>query len=56
MIDYYPQKLFDWFVQEVANMRRKGDVEGSVEAFGQQRLWQVYRSCRAADKSDVHER
>ena len=26
-IDYYPQKLFDWFVKEVANMRRKGDVE-----------------------------
>ena len=26
-IDYVPQKIFDWFVQEVANMRRKGDVE-----------------------------
>ena len=26
-IDYIPQKIFDWFVQEVANMRRKGDVE-----------------------------
>ena len=22
-IDYYPQKLFDWFVKEVATMRRK---------------------------------
>ena len=27
MIDYIPQKIFDWFVQEVANMRRKGDAE-----------------------------
>ena len=26
-IDYIPQRIFDWFVQEVANMRRKGDVE-----------------------------
>ena len=26
-IDYYPQKTFSWFVNEVANMRRKGDVE-----------------------------
>ena len=41
----------DWFVQEVANMRRKGDVEAekssphrSVQAFGQQCLRQVYRS------------
>ena len=25
-IDYYPQKLFDWLVQEVTSMRRKGDV------------------------------
>ena len=25
-IDYIPQKIFDWFVREVANMRRKGDV------------------------------
>ena len=26
-IDYRPQKIFDWFVQEVANKRRQGDVE-----------------------------
>ena len=26
-IDYIPRKVFKWFVQEVANMRRKGDVE-----------------------------
>ena len=26
-IDYIPRKIFNWFVQEVANMRRKGDVE-----------------------------
>ena len=26
-IDYMPRKTFSWFVQEVANMRRKGDVE-----------------------------
>ena len=26
-IDYIPQKIFDWFVKEVANMRRKGDAE-----------------------------
>ena len=26
-IDYIPQRIFNWFVQEVANMRRKGDVE-----------------------------
>ena len=26
-IDYIPKKIFDWFVQEVANMRRKGDVQ-----------------------------
>ena len=26
-IDYYPQKVFSWFVKEVANMRRKGDAE-----------------------------
>ena len=25
-IDYIPQKLFDWFVQEVANKRRQGDA------------------------------
>ena len=25
--DYIPQNIFDWFVQEVANMRRTGDVE-----------------------------
>ena len=26
-IDYIPQKIFNWLVQEVANMQRKGDVE-----------------------------
>ena len=26
-ISYVPQKIFDWFVKEVANMRRKGDAE-----------------------------
>ena len=26
-IDYVPQNIFNWFVREVANMRRKGDVE-----------------------------
>ena len=26
-IDYIPKKIFDWFVQEVANMQRKRDVE-----------------------------
>ena len=26
-IDYVPRKIFDWFVKEVANMRRKGDAE-----------------------------
>ena len=26
-INYMPQKIFKWFVQEVANMRRKGDAE-----------------------------
>ena len=26
-IDYIPQKIFDWFVQEVASMRRKEDAE-----------------------------
>ena len=26
-IDYIPQSIFNWFVQEVADMRRKGDVE-----------------------------
>ena len=26
-IDYIPRKIFDWFVQEVANMRRKGNAE-----------------------------
>ena len=26
-IDYKPQKLFDWFAQEVANKRRQGDAE-----------------------------
>ena len=26
-IDYIPRKIFSWFVQQVANMRRKGDVE-----------------------------
>ena len=26
-IDYVPKKIFYWFVQEVANMRRKGDAE-----------------------------
>ena len=26
-IDYIPQKIFDWFIKEVANMRRKGDAE-----------------------------
>ena len=26
-IDYIPRKIFDWFVQEVANMRRKGDAQ-----------------------------
>ena len=26
-IDYIPRKTFSWFVQEVANTRRKGDVE-----------------------------
>ena len=27
MINYIPRKIFDWFVKEVANMRRKGDAE-----------------------------
>ena len=26
-IYYVPRKIFNWFVQDVANMRRKGDVE-----------------------------
>ena len=26
-ISYIPQKIFTWFVKEVANMRRKGDAE-----------------------------
>ena len=26
-IDYIPQKIFDWFVREVTNKRRQGDVE-----------------------------
>ena len=26
-IDYMPRKIFNWFVQKVANMRRKGHVE-----------------------------
>ena len=26
-IDYIPRKIFNWFVQEVAKMRRKGDAE-----------------------------
>ena len=26
-IDYVPRKIFSWFVNEVANMRRKGDAE-----------------------------
>ena len=26
-INYIPQKIFDWFVKEVANIRRKGDAE-----------------------------
>ena len=26
MIDYIPQKIFNWFVQEVANKRRQGDA------------------------------
>ena len=26
-IDYIPQRIFNWFVQDVANMRRKGDAE-----------------------------
>ena len=26
-INYIPRKIFDWFVKEVANMRRKGDAE-----------------------------
>ena len=26
-IDYVPRKIFSWFVQEVANMQRKGDIE-----------------------------
>ena len=26
-IDYIPQKIFEWFVKEVANMQRKGDAE-----------------------------
>ena len=26
-INYNPQKIFDWFVKEVASMRRKGDAE-----------------------------
>ena len=28
-IDYIPQKLFDWFVREVANKRRQGDAEAA---------------------------
>ena len=38
-IDYYPRKIFNWFMQEVANMRKKGDVEA------EKALQQVYRSC-----------
>ena len=32
-IDYIPRKIFSWFVQEVANMRRKGDVEADKALF-----------------------
>ena len=31
-IDYIPQKIFEWFVKEVANMRRKGDAEKALLA------------------------
>ena len=50
-IDYIPRKIFSWFVQEVANMRRKGDVEAEKALLAEiykllgNCLRQVYRSC-----------
>ena len=34
-IDYVPRKIFDWLVQEVANMRRRGDVEAKRSEEGE---------------------
>ena len=34
-IDYIPQKIFAWFVHEVANMRRKGDAKAEKALFAE---------------------
>ena len=58
-INYVPQKIFDWFVKEVANMRRKGDAEAEKALLAEiykllgQCLRQVHRGCRAADKTSI---
>ena len=59
-IDYFRQKIFNWFVHEVAKMRRKGDVEAEKALLAEiYRLLgnSAYRKViEASDKSDVHER
>ena len=58
-IDYKPRKIFEWFVKEVADNRRKGrqgqgPTRRGLQTPGQQRLRQVHRSGGAAEQNLVH--
>ena len=44
-IDYMAQKLFDWFVYEVANKRRQGDADADKALLAEVFKLLVHRSC-----------
>ena len=58
-IDYRPQKIFNWFVNEVANNRRAGDADKEkallAEVFKLLGNRQVHRSSGASDAHDIHQ-
>ena len=62
-IEYQPAKIFPWFVEQVTEVRRTGDVEKKqgaagrgAQAAGEQRVREAYRSFGAANKHHLHQR
>ena len=62
-IDYEPKVIFEWFVEQVTEARRLGDVDKSkalladvFQVAGEQRVREADRSAGEANKRDLHER
>lgn len=60
-IDYKPQKKFPWFVNQVTENKRKGDLDPEKALLAEvfkllgNSLRRAARSCGEANKSDLHE-